>query len=882
MNLHALRRIRWVMVIIATLPVMLVSLFFTVYMYQQRSSDGEQNLLTSGSDSVKYMASNAELAVFSGNAEALEQLASQVMQLPSVKYIAYFDSRRDILLDKGAVSPLSISDLFQCNASDVFYRDNLWFFCEEIVAELPVIDDFGAGQENLSSRIGWVALALDTAPLNAYKQQVLTASLLAGLLLMLFGGVLAAQFSFSLARPIHALARRVQQADVNLPRPHLGSMPVEELQVLSDAIENMLQDSVRSQELLRSQVDKATEELRKVNEDLQHRNVLLLGTQQKLEMAAKSKDMFLARISHELRTPLTTVIGYAGLLNDMSHTALENEYVKNISEATKSLLYIIDDILTLSKVTEGKLVIDQQLHDLEEFIEALISQHAFRASEKGIELLVNIDREVPKKLYVDDQRLRQVLSNFISNSIKFTEQGEIAINVRLIPEAKELCFSVRDTGMGISPDTIQKLFQPFTQADETISRRFGGSGLGLAISKQLAQLMHGRIELTSELNKGTEAFLYIALDDESLASIDRTAIIPSSILGFDDSPLTRGSWRRLLLQKVADVSLPASKEKMLSLLDEQVFDVVLLGFSGRQINVANMLAQIDAIRQRHEGLIAVAYPVGQINDTAIEQIFNHDANVKLIQKPLMASSLKAIFSNVETVPALETMSHDVLHGLHILLVEDQDIIRRFITLLLQNYGAAVTAFASADEAMTAASNKKWDVILSDLHMPDINGEDFFKNLKQTMGSALPPFFIVTADNAAKEHRRLESLGITGVISKPIVEVDFITTLARYQSTDVPSAVGRRGLLDGLVDHDEVSRELYQLSNEVAAALAASDWLGIRENAHKIKGLAGVSNMPELIPLTQKLSEHVKNQHMVEVAKCLDALFTFIEQSERNN
>lgn len=874
MRLTHLQRIRWVMVIIATLPVMLVSLFFTAYMYQQRSSDGEQNLLTSGADGIKYMASNAELAVFSGNTEALEQLASQVLRLPNARYIAYVDSRRDILLDKGSVSPLSISDLFQCNTSEVFYRENLWFFCEEIVAELPVIDDFGSGQQNLTSRIGWVVLALDTAALNAYKQEALTASMSAGLLLLLLGGLLAVQFSLRLARPIHALARRVQQADIDQPRPNLGRMPVEELQVLSDAIENMLQDSVKSQELLRNQVDKATEELRKVNEDLQHRNVLLLGTQQKLEAAAKSKDMFLARVSHELRTPLTTVMGYTGLLKDISHHPMEAEYIKHISEATKSLLYIIDDILTLSKVSEGKLVVDQQLHDVAEFMQSLVSQHAFKASEKGLELIVNIDREVPKKLLVDDQRLRQVLSNFISNAIKFTEQGDISINAHVVPHSNELCFAVRDTGMGIPPDTIQKLFQPFTQADESISRRFGGSGLGLAISKQLAQLMQGRIELTSEVGKGTEAFLYLALSEDAVANVEREKIIDASILGFDPSPVVRGSWRRSMLQKVSDVLLPSTYEKMLALLDEQAVDVVMLGISGCQIEASTIVSQLDDIRQRHEGLIVVVYPVGQVNEAALEKIASHDKHFKLCQKPLLPASLSAIFSSLEATPEATRISDDVLQGVKIMLVEDQDIIRRFITLLLQNYGADVHAFASANEALQVASHHSWDIILSDLHMPDINGEDFYARLKKEMAESLPPFYIVTADNSSKEHRRLESLGVNGVIAKPIVEADFISILSRHHHSLQKQDTVSRGLLVGLIDNDEVMAELVNLSDAVATALAASDWLIVRENVHKIKGLAGVSNIPELIHVAQALSEHAKTQNLVELAKYLDQLFEY--------
>ena len=872
------RRIRWVMVVITILPVALVSLFFTFYMYGQRSNDAEANLLSRGQDGVKYMASNAELAVFSANSEQLEKFAAQIMSLPDVRHVAYYDSRRDILLEKGNVVSLGVSDLFQCNASGVIQRENLWFFCEEIVAELPVIDDFSSSGQLLSSRIGWIALALDTQSLLKYKASVLIASVSVGLLMVLVGGLLAAKFSFNLARPIHILAKRVQHADGRDASQTMAKMPVEELEVLRVAIEQMMLDSEKSQDILRSQVDDATKELRRVNEDLTQRNMLLENTQQRLEAAAKSKDLFLARVSHELRTPLTTVMGYAGLLSKIAHSDLEKEYVCNITDATRSLLYIIDDILTISKASEGKLVFDRRSHNLDELLNSLINQHALNVSTKGLDLLVNIDREVPHSFVVDDQRLRQVLGNFLSNAIKFTEQGEIALNVNFDSVKNELCFSVRDTGIGIASDTIQHLFQPFTQADESISRTFGGSGLGLAIAKQLANLMQGRIELKSDLGKGTEVKLFLPLDDDALTVADVPRVLPLKILAFDSSAGIRSSWRRTLTQYFSDVSLPARWEKLLESLKSQEFDLVLLGLNSNQLNTEDMVNTVENIRALHRHRIAVVYPLGQLSDalhSLLEEVF---PEVDLLQKPLMSNSLLSLFENI--TPTIDNDNdQEALSGLDVLLVEDQTIIRRFITTLLENYGASVVAYSSAQKALANFDDKSWHIILSDLHMPDVNGEDFYTTLRSRYPQTLAPFYIITADNSAKEHRRLMSLGINGVISKPIEEHDFISTVAQYQELIVNNEIQDKGILAGLLDQSEVLRELKDILKQAGICLAKDDWLGLREASHKIKGLAGVCHLNGVASIVSGLSRSVREQNVLETARYLDELLEFINQQD---
>jgi two-component system sensor histidine kinase BarA len=863
------------MLLLTLVPVALVSLFFTFYLIQLRSADAEANLNSRGQNLVRYMSASAELAIYASNLEALKLLSSQLLKVPDVDYTAYFDARQQRLFEQGnAALSIDVNALLDCaKGADVSFAS--WrFYCEEIFAELPVVDDeINASQTNLRTNLGWVVLALDTSSVGRYQRDVLLTSLMVGALVMLLGALVAWRFSLRISMPIRALAQRSQSPNSESPVTD-ALLPVDELLVLGEAIESMLGSAERDQRLLREKVEKATEELRALNTDLEKRNQLLRGTQKKLEVAAKSKDMFLARISHELRTPLTTVMGFAGLLKTTKTSEVEQEYLQNITDATHALLYIIDDILTLSKVSEGKVTIDQQFHEIEVLLSMLVAQHGVAAAEKGLELVVNIERDVPTKIVVDDQRLRQILTNFISNSIKFTERGEIAVSVRRVPEKQSICFEVRDSGMGFEPALLEQLLEPFSQADETISRRFGGSGLGLAIAKQLAELLGGSISLVSELGKGTTAAFYLPVED-TLAPLAK-AVLSSSVVAYDPSSVVRSSWRRSLTQLFSQVLLPVSWSKFLKAIEGSSCDIVLFGLPTSWLETEKLHALIKDVRAIYSGKIALLYPVGQLSEEFI-QSYLHDTDVHFLHKPLMLSSLRPLLGQISQQTPVSMPLRQMLFGLRVLLVEDQKIVRRYMSLLLQHHGAEVLAVAHADEALKVLQDEQIDIIVSDLHMPDINGEQFYKKAQTLLKGNMPPFYIVTADNAAKEHRRLSSIGVSGVIAKPLDEAQLLNMLARHQTREVDSTAADVGLLANVIKHADIAKELHVLAVSVAKNLAANEWGVLQENVHKIRGLAGVAHLPDLSALTVAMMDHARTQDGITIATQLEQLSDIISR-----
>ena len=857
------------MLLLTLVPVVLVSLFFTAYLIQLRNTDAEANLASRGENLIKYMSASAELAIYSSNLEALMQLSSQLSKVPDIAYIAFLDARKQRLMERGVADlSIDVNALYDC-VNGVGVSIASWrYYCAEVFTELPVVDDIvNDAPTDLKTNVGWVVLAIDTSSVGRYQRDILITSIFVGALVTLLGGFVTWRFSLRLSMPIRSLAKRTQSPDSVLPASST-LLQVDELLVLAEAIDSMLGGAERDQRLLREKVDQATEELRALNTDLEKRNTLLRRTQKKLEVAAKSKDMFLARISHELRTPLTTVMGFAGLLKTTKTSDVEQEYLQNISDATHGLLYIIDDILTLSKMNEGKLTIDQQLHEVDGLLSMLVNQHGFAAAEKQLELLVNIERDVPAKIVVDDQRLRQILTNFISNSIKFTERGEIVLEVRRVPDKHAICFEVRDSGMGFDPKLIRQLLEPFSQADETISRRFGGSGLGLAIAKQLAELLGGSIELLSEVGKGTRAMLYLPIEDAVAPSARR--VVNAKVIAFDPSSVVRSSWRRTLTQFVSHVVLPANWAKFMNAVETSHADIVLIGLSVELHERAKLTELITQVRAIHEGKIALLYQVGVLGDELVKS-YQQDKDVCFLHKPLLPGALVPLLNLIPEQEPLHTHVGCSLSGLRILLVEDQKIVRRYMQLLLQHYGAEVAEVEHGAEALMLMKEHAFDIVLSDLHMPGLNGEQLFKQAQTILRKHLPPFYIVTADNSAKEHQRLLDLGVTGVISKPIDEQDFINRLGRHQTDASNVFSGDQGLLTNLVDISDVATELVLLSDLVAKTLAANDWHLVQEHVHKIKGLAGVAHLPDLVAMASSLMDCAKAEDRIAIATQLDQL-----------
>src|SRR5690606_1714744 len=266
-------------------------------------------------------------------------------------------------------------------------------------------------------------------------------------------------------------------------------------------------------------------ELKRKNEELERSHIELVKAKKEADQARKSKENFLANMSHEIRTPINGITGITTMLRNSPLNEQQSEWLDYLENASQQLLLIINDILDLSKIDSGKMRLDYSRTSLPNIIEELTSLFSYKAEQKGITFQAITDSNLPKHLLADSLRLTQILSNLISNGIKFTEQGGVILEIKLLNRAQQrlhIQFSVRDTGIGINSNAIDKIFQSFEQGEEGITKRFGGTGLGLAIVKRLVNLHQGQIHAYSELGKGSEFVFQCWFDEESSEAIPKS------------------------------------------------------------------------------------------------------------------------------------------------------------------------------------------------------------------------------------------------------------------------------------------------------------------------------------------------------------------------
>lgn len=864
-------QLRGALLLVTVLPLVVISIIFASYLYFVRASDAENYLLLQGDNSARYLAVNSELPVFSGNMLSLAELAAVTLNFSDVDYVAFYDAQRQLLLSQGVMEDASHPDFFKCDSDNPIKTDANYFFCRPILSSLVSVNDFSDSLTDEPNILGWVVVGHSTEQLILFKLQVLTRSLLIGLFVAFIASILAFQFSRRLTSPIKGMVALVKNTTDSLDEE---IRPIDELVVLRRALVDMLRATKTNEVTLQDQISRSTEELRRLNNDLIVRNEMLLATQQKLELAAKSKDNFLAKISHELRTPLAAIKGYTELLEQAAHSDSELGYLDNINIASNSLLLIIDDILTLAKVKEGQMVLDAQVTESGDFLQRLTGQHALKFAQKNLEFVVDVSHDFPSRLVIDAPRVLQILNNLLSNAGKFTEQGSIVLTCSILhseQHSAEIIFEIIDTGIGIEKYVIDALFEPFTQADETISRRFGGSGLGLAICKQLAQIMNGDVFIKSEPGQGTVATLKFKLDKKLYTLPTKMIQANQMVLVIADNARARVNYRKLFAQRFSEVFLVENIQKAKDVADKHQVSHVFYRFNSSAQCDAEYRDMIVSLQALSSAKLHIFYPVGLFSEHFIKEQQLHNPAVNFINIPILPHLLDQHLIGFTPKRYQENLVNS-LAGLRLLLVEDQEIILKMLEAILQNLGIKVTSFNNAAQALTHLVDNKIDVILSDLHMPDINGADFFEKASSLLQDLMPPFFIITADTSVEESNDLINLGVQSVLKKPLEQAVLVSLLKPLVNSKTPQnkiSPENKGILSNVVNQQEISKELHNLYNVISEHLVDSNWLAIREDIHQIKGLAGMAGLNKLLEMASNMSEHAKQKDVQGLMRWLE-------------
>nr|WP_272890876.1 response regulator [Stutzerimonas sp. S1] len=800
---------------------------------------------------------------------------------------------------------------------------------------MPVLhQDLNLGEEARNDGrelIGWLELELSHhgTLLRGYR------SLFTSLLLVGAGLIITALLALRMSRTISQPLQRVQLAVAQLKDGHLEtrlpSLGSHEMDELASGINRMAEALLSAREELQQSIDQATADVQQNLETIEIQNIELdLARKEALE-ASRIKSEFLANMSHEIRTPLNGILGFTHLLQKSDLTPRQQDYLSTIEKSADNLLGIINEILDFSKIEAGKLVLDSVPFNLRDLIEDTLTLLAPAAHTKQLELVSLVYRDTPLSLVGDPQRLKQVLTNLVSNAIKFTNEGTIAVRAMVEEESAEraqLRISVQDTGIGLTDQDLRALFQAFSQADNSLSRQPGGTGLGLVISKRLIEQMGGEIGVDSIPEEGSEFWITLSLPKarDDIEDHPHIALLERRVALLEQHPLARQALQHQLESCGLSVQCFDSLEQMQTSIaalrdSDAPIDLAVLGITTRELAPAQLGERLHEFEALGCKCVVLCPTTEQpLFSDALPDSHTH---AQLQGKPACTRKLQRVL--LELVRPLQVLAAPLQPASgrppRLLCVDDNPANLLLVETLLSDLGAEVVAVDNGPDALEAVKQRAFDLVLMDVQMPGMDGRQTTEAIRQwesSTGSTPLPIVALTAHALANEKRALLQAGLDDYLTKPISErqlaqvvLKWTGLILRSQPAALPQQVApapsRPAALPAptptleqifpILDEEEglrLAAGKADLAAELLSMLLGSlddDRVAIRqarqsgdrqlqiERVHRLHGATRYCGVPQLRNVCQQ-SETLLKQNSPDAEAALDELDAAIERLSR--
>ncbi|UCH41322.1 MAG: response regulator [Gammaproteobacteria bacterium] len=777
--------IKYQILLITLIPVFLIDLFFT-YTHIDNSIDQANELLQSKGEIIaRQIAGASEFSLFTGNSSQIQYLLDQSVGSNDIVQASIYDRQGKLIAESIATgfAPADTADYF-------YHRETIT--SQSIEHSDVFTPDLADARQTRT--LGWVHLYISRYRLQQTTRQIIADSIIFFVSILVMAIVLTVAISHRITRPIINLVEHLKNVETGQLGKIIDPTEDNEIGAVQKGFNRMTQSLLTNRRHLNQRIQQATQQLNEAITDLESKNRQLGFARDQAQNASRSKSEFLANMSHEIRTPINGIKGFISLLSQSKLEAAQQRYVDIILKSTSDLTNIVNEILDFSKMESGKLNIVDEEFDLYEVIEQTRDLLFINVLTKNIDLNLIIYSDTPRWLIGDKLRLKQILLNLIGNAIKFTDQGRVSIKVSLEDQREDeidIAIVVEDSGIGISDEDQQNLFQAFSQAESSNNRRCAGTGLGLAISKNLATLMGGDINLDSTPDRGSKFVLRLPfrLARRSLSAEPVEADqLKALIFAADDICLmeTRTLFDRAGVATEGNlVDNDKGIEPVVECIQRNLAYIDLLVFDRRHLDI-DLERIIDPELLRATRIILMDY------DRGLEPL-SKLAAVEFVSIISTSQSISELITGKAGKQARKKsdQTSGSVKGKRILLVDDNQVNLKLASELIRLWGHQVVEADHGSTALEYYRQQPFDLIIVDIQMPDIDGVSLLQMMREHNPDDQTPVVALTANVLNDEAGRLQELGFDYFFAKPIDEDRF------------------RSLLDGNLQRHETARQFRQ-------------------------------------------------------------------------